>query len=90
MTRHRPLAAIVLYGGWLLLFNPDAQHPDAPLRSWKRKGEFDTAYLCDQKKREKIRQTLAKQTGGRPEDAPITGGGLELRYRCERVEHVGK
>ena len=90
MLRHRPLPAIVLYGGWLLLFNPDAQHPDAPLRSWKHKGEFDTAYQFDQRKREKIHETLAKETGGKPADAPITGGGLELRYRCERIEHVPK
>ena len=89
MPRHRPLAAIVLYGGWLLLFNPDAQHPDAPLRSWKRKGEFDTAYLCDQRKQEKIRETVAKETA-KPTDTPITSGELEMRYRCERVEHVSK
>ena len=90
MLRHRPLAAIVLYGGWLLLFNPDAQHPDAPLRSWKHKGEFDTAYQCNQRKQDKIRETLAKERSGKPTDPPITGGELESSYRCERVEHVPK
>ena len=89
MPTRRPLAAIVLYGGWLLLFNPDRQRPNASLHDWKRVHEYDTAYLCDQGRREKMRSDLEKEAR-KPSQPPVSPTDLELRYRCERVEHVGK
>ncbi len=30
MRMRRQAGALILYGGWLLLFNPEANRPDAP------------------------------------------------------------
>ncbi len=49
MRMRRQAGALILYGGWLLVFNPDANRPDAPLSSWKKRGEYDTGYLCEQR-----------------------------------------
>lgn len=70
----------------MLLFNPDPHRLDTPLRSWKRTGDYDTAYVCEQKKREKIAAEVEKAADRRPDGA---SGELALRYRCERAEHVG-
>ena len=86
MPIHRPLGAIVLYGGWLLLQNPREQQLGAPLSRWKKVHEYDTAYDCQRKRHEEVQQALDR-------DAKRHGSGLspsetELRYRCERAEHV--
>src|SRR2546422_11046006 len=39
----RQAGAVILYGGWLLLQNPDARL-DAPLSVWKKLHEYDTSY----------------------------------------------
>ncbi len=83
----RHAGAAILYGGWLLLFNPNEHAPTASLATWKKVHEYDTPYLCEQGRREEISSALereAKHGGGsrmRPEQA-------ELRYRCERVERL--
>ena len=33
MRMRRQAGALILYGGWLLLSNPEANRPDAPLSS---------------------------------------------------------
>jgi hypothetical protein len=80
--------AVVLYGGWLLLFNPPPQPQNAPLSAWKKIGEHDTAYLCDQKRHTEAAAAFAKQAKEKPAGHRLTTGELELRYRCERAEHV--
>ena len=93
MPMHRPLSAIVLYGGWLLLFNPDRYRPDAPLSTWKKVKEYDTAYLCQQKRNEQVVDMLAKASKNDakkkdPKKEAITPAEAATRYRCERVERV--
>ena len=90
MPRNRPLAAMVLFGGWLLLFNPAGQRVDAPLSSWKKVDDYGTAYVCNQKRREKMQAALEKEAKEPPTAARMTPAELELRYRCERVERVPK
>src|SRR5262249_54172300 len=60
MPIHRPLRAIVLYGGWLLLVNPREQQLAAPLSSWKKVHEYDTAYDCQRKREEEVQAALDK------------------------------
>ena len=94
MTRqmtHRlthPARAAILYGGWLLLFNPDRLAPRAPLTSWKKLDEYDTAYRCEQERRAAVVAALADQTKKKRDEPPMLPGETELRYRCERVERV--
>ncbi len=88
MPTHRPLRTVLLYGGWLLLFNPDPSRPNAPLSSWKKVKEFDTAYLCEQRRNEEVTGVLAKAPKRDRREAPKTPADAEMRYRCERVERV--
>jgi len=85
MRINRRASAIVLYGGWLLLFNPEAHRPDASISQWKKKGEYDTPYLCDQA-RSKAVADLAREA--REKNANLRPADVELRFRCERVERV--
>jgi hypothetical protein len=86
MPIHRPLGAIVLYGGWLLLMNPREQQLGAPLNQWKKVHEYDTAYDCQQKREQEVRAALDKDA--KKGTGQMTGSEAELRYRCERAEHV--
>jgi hypothetical protein len=80
-------AAMILYGGWLLLFNPHDHQPTAPLSSWEKVDDYDTGYLCEQGRREEIADKLEKEAKKKPSDGPrMTPTDAELRYRCERVE----
>jgi hypothetical protein len=88
MPIHRPLGAIVLYGGWLLLTNPREQQLDAPLSRWKKVHEYDTAYDCQQKRHEQVEAALEKDAKHAAPGRQMTPSETELRYRCERVEHV--
>src|SRR5205807_2600953 len=58
MRMRRQAGALILYGGWLLLFNPEANRPDAPLSSWKKRGEYDTGYLCEQARSKSVADLL--------------------------------
>jgi hypothetical protein len=86
MRINRHAGAIVLYGGWLLLFNPQADRPDAPLSLWKKKGGYDTPYLCDRARSQAVAD-LAREA--REKHANLRPADVELRFRCERVERVG-
>jgi hypothetical protein len=84
MRIDRRVGAMVLYGGWLLLFNPEHNRPAAPLSTWKKIDDFDTAYECEQKRQEEALDATK-------EDDPkkrLSATDAELRYRCERQEHV--
>src|SRR5262249_32928940 len=87
MPMHRPLRAIVLYGGWLLLTNPREQQLGAPLSQWKKVHEYDTAYDCQRKREEEVQTALHKDEK-KGAGAQTTPSEIELRYRCERVEHI--
>ena len=86
MTRHA--RAAILYGGWLLLFNPDRLAPHAPLATWEKLDEFDTAYRCEQERRTAVVRALADQAKKKPDAPLMLPAEAELRHRCERVEHV--
>jgi len=88
MPIHRPLGAVVLYGGWLLLMNPREQQLGAPLSRWKKVHEYDTAYACQQKRQEQVRAALDKDAKKTGSGSRMTPSETELRYRCERAEHV--
>ena len=79
-------AAVILYGGWLLLFNPHEHQPSAPLSSWEKVDDYDTGYLCEQGRREEIADALEKEAKKKPSEVRMTPTDAELRYRCEREE----
>jgi hypothetical protein len=86
MHIERRAAAVVLWGGWLLLYNPNGLQPNVSLASWKKLGEYDTAYECEQQRHSKVLEALekdAKRGGGQ-----MTATDAELQHRCERVERV--
>jgi len=85
MRINRRAAAVVLYGGWLLLFNPKQNQPTAPLASWERVDDFDTGYLCEQARHEAV---LAAGKKDDDKEKPKTPADAETRYRCERRERV--
>src|ERR1051325_7067908 len=84
MPIHRPLGAIVLWGGWLLLMNPPEQQLTAPLSRWKKVHEYDTPYDCQQKRQEKLRESLEKNAKKAAPESQLSAGEVELRYVCER------
>jgi hypothetical protein len=86
MPRHRPLAAIVLYGGWLLLVNPKPDQPYAPLSSWKKVDEYDTGYSCQEKLHKEVQAAAKADAKDVKPGARITPAAF--RYRCERAERV--
>jgi hypothetical protein len=80
----RRVAGIVLYGGWLLLFNPEHNQPMAPISAWKKVKDYDTAYECQQGLRDKV---IEAGKAGDPEKH-LLPTEAELRYRCARREEV--
>jgi hypothetical protein len=87
-TVSRRAGVVILYGGWLLLFNPDRLAPNAPLTAWKKLDEYDTAYRCEKERRAAVVAALAEQHERKRPDPPLLPGDAEMRYRCERVERV--
>jgi len=85
MRMRRQAGALILYGGWLLLFNPEANRPDAPLSSWKKRGEYDTGYLCEQARSKSVADLL-RDLRQSPDTPRLRPAAAELRYRCERAE----
>jgi hypothetical protein len=85
MPRNRAGAAI-LYGGWLLLFNPNPDRPSAPLDTWKKMHDYDTPFACQQKLREEV--LAAAKKGGKAETPGALLTPPALRYRCARAETV--
>ncbi len=84
MMRHA--SAVLLSGGWLLLSNPDARHPNTPLARWEKVGTYDTAYECEQARNKSVTDLVRERR--KDHDAPRLGPGeAQLRYRCDRVEH---
>jgi hypothetical protein len=77
---------VILLGGWMLLFNRTPELPNPPLSSWKKVHEYDTAWLCEEKRREKAGE-LAQDDAKKPGQSSTVLGPL-LRYRCERTERV--
>jgi hypothetical protein len=86
VSRHT--GAMILYGGWLLLSNPAPQRLDAPLTAWKKVEEYDTPYLCEQQRHARVAEALAKDAKAKPTARRMAPGEAELRWRCERAEHL--
>jgi len=59
---------------------------DAPLSSWKKRGEYDTGYLCEQGRSKSVADLLRDQRQS-PDTPRLRPAAAELRYRCERAEH---
>ncbi len=74
----------ILFGGWLLLFNPTEGQPRKPIAQWKKVREYDTAWLCEQGRRKEAMAAQQKATH------PAGLFDVDQRYRCERVERVRK
>jgi len=87
MSRHA--RAVILLGGWLLLFNADERKPNAPIDEWKKVREYDTAWLCEQGRRKEITTLRAPAAKADPRRGAMALDA-EFRYRCERAERVHK
>ena len=85
MRTGRHAGALILSGGWLLLFNPEAHRPDTPLGRWKKLGEYDTGYLCEQARSKSVTDLVRDQRQN-PDRPRLRPAAAELRYRCERAE----
>ncbi len=83
----RATGTVILLGGWMLLFNrtPDLANP--PLADWKKMREYDTAWLCEEGRRQEAND-LAVETSKKQGGQSSTVLGPLLRYRCERSERV--
>ena len=82
----------MLLAGWVLLFNKTPELANPPLASWKKVHDYDTAWLCEEGRREKAADLMkdaqkkdAQKNG--PPEAQTALGSL-LRYRCERSERL--
>jgi len=78
--------AVILLGGWMLLFNRTPELANPPLSSWKKVREYDTAWLCEEGRRTEAND-LAQEAADKPGQSSTVLGPL-LRYRCERSERV--
>jgi hypothetical protein len=78
MTRH--LGALLFAGAWLLLENPKHDDAHPPPTEWQEVRSYDTAFLCEQGRREQVLDRLKEE--GTPR------GIVDGRYRCERAERV--
>ena len=77
----------MLLAGWVLLFNKTPELADPPLASWKKVHDYDTAWLCEEGRREKAVDLMKDAQKNGPPEAQTALGPL-LRYRCERSERV--
>ena len=76
------MIGVVLLGGWLLLFNREADEPFAPRESWKKVRKYDTAWLCEEGRREEAAE-LSEQTAKEKHRQDSDTLAAMLRYRCE-------
>jgi hypothetical protein len=86
-TWRRCGAAILLGGGWLLMFNKDPNAPNAPLSKWKEMDSFDTIANCQQGLLEATLDLSKEQSHGEVPKSD-TLQPLSLRFRCERREVI--
>jgi hypothetical protein len=70
----------------MLLFNRTPEVANPPLSTWKKVHEYDTAWLCEEGRREKAGE-LAQEAAKKPGQSSTALGPL-LRYRCERSERL--
>jgi hypothetical protein len=76
---------MVLLGGWLLLFNPEPGAPYSPTQRWERVRKYDTAWLCEEGRREeaaRLSERTAKEHSRQGSDTLAA----TLRYRCEYTD----
>jgi hypothetical protein len=77
----------VLLGGWTLLFNPEPNALNAPRADWEEVEEYDTAWLCEQGRREEAVERAEEAAKERPGHSPSTLQAM-LRYRCEHSDRT--
>jgi hypothetical protein len=77
----------VLLAGWVLLFNRTPELANPPLASWKKVRSYDTAWLCEEGRRDEARDLAKDAPKNGAAEAATTLGPL-LRYRCERSERL--
>jgi hypothetical protein len=76
---------MVLLGAWLLLFNPESNAHYASMESWERVRKYDTAWLCEEGRREeaaRLSERTAKEHSRQGSDTLAA----TLRYRCEYTD----
>jgi hypothetical protein len=82
----RKALAVLLLSGWTLLFNPEPNPLNAPRGDWEDVEEYDTAWLCEEGRREEAAERAEEAAKERPGHSPSTLDAM-LRYRCE---HSGR
>jgi hypothetical protein len=87
MRIERRAVAIVLYGGWLLLSNPDPGRPQLSLGQWKKVGDYDTGYECEQHRKEEVHKAQEKDAKAKS-PTHLTALDTDFTFRCARVEQV--
>jgi hypothetical protein len=81
------LIGMVLLGGWLLLFNPEPGAPYSPTGRWERVRKYETAWLCEEGRREeaaRLSERTAKEHSRQRSDTLAA----MLRYRCEYTDRT--
>lgn len=71
----------------MLLFNRTPELANPPLTSWKKVRAYDTAWLCEEGRRDEARDLARDDSKNGPPESATALGPL-LRYRCERSERV--
>src|SRR5262249_48150107 len=79
---------MVLFGAWLLLFNPESNAPHASMESWERVRKYDTAWLCEEGRRAEAAR-LSERTAKEHKQQGSDMLAATLRYRCEYTDRTG-
>jgi hypothetical protein len=79
---------MLLLGGWTLLFNPEPNPLNAPRADWEEVEEYDTAWLCEEGRRDEAAERAEEAAKERPGHSPSTLDAM-LRYRCEHGDRAG-
>jgi len=80
----REAGAVMLLGGWTLLFNPKPDQLYVPRADWEEVREYDTAWLCEEGRRDEAAELAKDGTKDRPRGIASTLTGLFRRAAKER------
>lgn len=78
---------MILLGGWILLSLPEHGTSSTPGASWEKVREYDTAWLCEEGRRDEVAELMKDAAKKQPGDGSGTLSAM-LRYRCERAERL--
>ena len=79
------MIGMVLLGAWLLLFNPESNAHYASTESWERVRKYDTAWLCEEGRREEAAK-LSERTAKEHKQQGSDTLAATLQYRCEYTD----